>query len=686
MRYFKSQILMQKEKKLFITSALPYANGALHLGHILEHTQSDIWARIHRSIGRKVRYLCAEDAHGAPIMLRAEKEGVTPEEFVAGTREEHWQILQGFNISYDHYHTTHSPENQEMVNRIYNGLNANGHIETEVVEQLFDTEKNMFLADRFVKGECPKCGTADQYGDNCENCAATYNATELKNPRSVISGGTPIIKESLHYFVNLRNFEDMLKDWMNQGALQEQVINKLQEWFEMGLQSWDISRDAPYFGFKIPETEDKYFYVWLDAPVGYLGSLKYYCEENDEDLEDWIAPNANTEMVHFIGKDILYFHSLFWPAMLYGSGIKVPDSVYVHGFITVNGKKMSKSRGTFINASTYLKHLQPDYLRYYYASKLSENIVDIDLNLEDFVAKVNSDLVGKIVNIASRCAGFISKKFDSTLSSEMNNSELYQQFMDSSDEILQLFKERKYSKAIKIVMSLADSANQYISDMEPWQAIKDESKKELVHRVCSDGINLFRVLMSWLSAVVPDTAQKTEEFLNISFANWHDINQPLFNHTINKFKPLITRIEMSSVESIIEDSKQDLESLEQETGNLSEHLTNDPINETINFDDFAKVDLRVVKIINAEHVDGADKLLQLTLDLGGEKRNVFAGIKSAYKPEDLIGKNTVMVANLAPRKMRFGVSEGMVLAAGPGGEDIFILNPDNGAEPGMRVK
>ena len=677
---------MQKEKKLFITSALPYANGALHLGHILEHTQSDIWARIHRSIGRKVRYLCAEDAHGAPIMLRAEKEGVTPEEFVAGTREEHWQILQGFNISYDHYHTTHSPENQEMVNRIYNGLNANGHIETEVVEQLFDTEKNMFLADRFVKGECPKCGTADQYGDNCENCAATYNATELKNPRSVISGGTPIIKESLHYFVNLRNFEDMLKDWMNQGALQEQVINKLQEWFEMGLQSWDISRDAPYFGFKIPETEDKYFYVWLDAPVGYLGSLKYYCEENNEDLEDWIAPNANTEMVHFIGKDILYFHSLFWPAMLYGSGIKVPDSVYVHGFITVNGKKMSKSRGTFINASTYLKHLQPDYLRYYYASKLSENIVDIDLNLEDFVAKVNSDLVGKIVNIASRCAGFISKKFDSTLSSEMNNSELYQQFMDSSDEILQLFKERKYSKAIKIVMSLADSANEYISDMEPWQAIKDESKKELVHRVCSDGINLFRVLMSWLSAVVPDTAQKTEEFLNISFANWHDINQPLFNHTINKFKPLITRIEMSSVESIIEDSKQDLESLEQETGNLSEHLTNDPINETINFDDFAKVDLRVVKIINAEHVDGADKLLQLTLDLGGEKRNVFAGIKSAYKPEDLIGKNTVMVANLAPRKMRFGVSEGMVLAAGPGGEDIFILNPDNGAEPGMRVK
>ena len=677
---------MQKEKKLFITSALPYANGALHLGHILEHTQSDIWARIHRSIGRKVRYLCAEDAHGAPIMLRAEKEGVTPEEFVAGTREEHWQILQGFNISYDHYHTTHSPENQEMVNRIYNGLKANGHIETEVVEQLFDTEKNMFLADRFVKGECPKCGTADQYGDNCENCAATYNAIELKNPRSVISGGTPIIKESLHYFVNLQNFEDMLKDWMNQGALQEQVINKLQEWFEMGLQSWDISRDAPYFGFKIPETEDKYFYVWLDAPVGYLGSLKYYCEQHNEDFEDWIAPDANTEMVHFIGKDILYFHSLFWPAMLYGSGIKVPDSVYVHGFITVNGKKMSKSRGTFINASTYLKHLQPDYLRYYYASKLSENIVDIDLNLEDFVAKVNSDLVGKIVNIASRCAGFVTKKFNSTLSSEMNNSELYQQFIESSEEILQLFKDRKYSKAIKIIMSLADSANQYISDMAPWQAIKDENNLELVHKVCSDGINLFRVLMSWLSAVVPDTAEKAEEFLNIRFANWHDIEQPLFNHQINKFKPLITRIEMSSVESIIEDSKQDLESLEQETGNLSEHLTNDPINETINFDDFAKVDLRVVKIINAEHVDGADKLLQLTLDLGGEKRNVFAGIKSAYKPEDLIGKNTVMVANLAPRKMRFGVSEGMVLAAGPGGEDIFILNPDNGAEPGMRVK
>lgn len=672
-------------KKLLITSALPYANGALHLGHMLEHTQSDIWARVNRSLGRQVRYLCAEDSHGAPIMLRAEKEGVTPEEFVAGTRKEHWQVLQGFNISYDHYHTTHSQENQDMVNRIYNRLKENGHIDTKVVEQLFDPEKKMFLADRFVKGECPKCGAEDQYGDNCENCAATYNATDVINPRSVISGATPILKESLHYFVNLKNFEEMLKDWMNKGALQEQVINKLKEWFEMGLQSWDISRDAPYFGFKIPDTDDKYFYVWLDAPVGYLGCLKYVCDKNGEDLEDWIAPDAHTEMVHFVGKDILYFHSLFWPAMLHGSGIKVPDSVFVHGFVTVNGKKMSKSRGTFINASTYLKHFKPDYLRYYYAAKLSDKIVDLDLNLEDFVTKVNSDLVGKIVNIASRCAGFIKKKFNGSLSAELHNPELYQTFIDNSQEISELFVARKYSKAIKIIMSLADTANQYISDMEPWQSIKDEHKQTEVHQVCSTGINLFRVLITWLAPVVPDTALKASEFLNTELNDWNSIKQPLTNHEINKFKPLITRIEMASVEAMMEDSREDLQAIVDEpeiTGPLAE----DPISEEISFEDFAKLDLRIAKIVNAEHVKGADKLLQLTLDLGGLTKNVFAGIKSAYQPEDLIGKNTVMVANLAPRKMRFGLSEGMVLAAGPGGEDLYILEPNQGAQPGMRVK
>ena len=676
---------MPSQKKLFITSALPYANGNLHLGHMLEHTQSDIYARVNRALGRKVRYLCAEDAHGAPIMLRAEKEGISPEEFVEGTRAEHWQILQDFNFSYDHYHTTHSAENQYMVNRIYNGLKDKGHIETKVVEQLFDPEKNMFLADRFIKGDCPKCGAEDQYGDNCEVCSATYNATEIKNPRSTISGATPIIKESLHYFVNLKNFEDMLKKWMNAGALQEQVINKLKEWFEMGLQSWDISRDAPYFGFKIPETEDKYFYVWLDAPVGYLGCLKYVCDQNGEDLEDWIAPDATTEMVHFVGKDILYFHSLFWPAMLHGSDIKVPDSVFVHGFITVNGKKMSKSRGTFINASTYLKYLEPDYLRYYYASKLSDKIVDNDLNMGDFVSKVNSDLVGKIVNIASRCAGFIKKKFNNTLSAEMHNPELYQQFIEHSDEIASLFLARKYSKAIKLIMSLADKANQYISDQAPWQAIKDEERQQEVHQVCSTGINLFRILISWLSPVVPVTANRAAEFLNVDFNDWHAVKQPLLDHEINKFKALITRMEMTSIEKMMEDSKEDLKSLE-DTTEITGPLKDDPISKEISFDDFAKIDLRVVTIINAQHVKGADKLLQLTLDLGGTTKNVFAGIKSAYQPEDLIGKQTVMVANLAPRKMRFGVSEGMVLAAGPGGQDIYILEPNKGAIAGMRVK
>ncbi|MFK8012092.1 MAG: methionine--tRNA ligase [Marinicellaceae bacterium] len=676
---------MSEQRKLFITSALPYANGALHLGHMLEHTQSDIWARVNRALGRQVRYLCAEDSHGAPIMLRAEKEGITPEEFVEGTRKEHWEILQGFNISYDHYHTTHSAENETLVSQIYNKLKENGHIETKVVEQLFDPEKQMFLADRFVKGECPKCGTPDQYGDNCENCAATYNATEVINPRSTISGATPIIKESLHYFVNLKNFEDMLKDWMNKGALQDQVINKLQEWFEMGLQSWDISRDAPYFGFKIPGTEDKYFYVWLDAPVGYLSSLQYVCDKNGEDINDWIAPDANTEMVHFVGKDILYFHSLFWPAMLHGSGLKVPDSVFVHGFVTVNGAKMSKSRGTFINASTYLKHFKPDYLRYYYASKLSDKIVDLDLNLEDFVTKVNSDLVGKIVNIASRCAGFVYKKFNAKLSAELHNSELYQQFIEASVEITELFVQRQYSKAIKQIMALADNANQYISDMAPWQAIKDDDKQLEVHQVCSTGINLFRVLITWLAPVVPNTASKAAKFLNTDVNDLNAINEPLLNHEINKFKPLITRIEMKSVEAMIEDSKEDLKAID-ETPAITGPLADDPISDEITFDDFAKIDLRIANIVDAQHVKGADKLLQLTLDLGGVTKNVFAGIKSAYQPEDLIGKNTVMVANLAPRKMRFGLSEGMVLAAGPGGKELYILEPHEGAIPGMRVK
>ncbi|MCB1584069.1 MAG: methionine--tRNA ligase, partial [Xanthomonadales bacterium] len=549
-------------------------------------------------------------------------------------------------------------------------------------------KREMFLPDRFVKGTCPKCGTEDQYSDGCEACGSTYDSTEIINPVSVVSGATPVMKESKHLFVNLKNFEDMLKQWVASGTLQEEVTNKLAEWFEAGLQSWDISRDAPYFGFEIPEEQGKYFYVWMDAPVGYLACLKHLCEQKGEEFSPWVDPHSEHEMYHFIGKDILYFHSLFWPAMLYGADMKLPNAVYVHGFLTVNGTKMSKSRGTFIKASTYLQYLNPDYLRYYFAAKLSDGLVDIDLNMDDFRQRVNSDLVGKVVNIASRCAGFIKKKFNSTLSPQLHHQALYDEFLSHSDEIAQLFENRKYNAAVRQIMALADKANQYIADMAPWVAIKDENKQQEVHQVCSTGINLFRVLMTWLAPVIPFTARKAEEFLQTDLNDWFAIKQPLLNHGIAKFKPLINRIEPETLDAIIEQSKQDLQAAANtlEKPNDNGQLAADPISAEITFDDFAKVDLRVVKIVDAQHVEKAEKLLQLTLDLGGECRNVFAGIKSAYKPEDLIGKHTVMVANLAPRKMRFGISEGMVLAAGPGGKDLFILEPHDGAQPGMRVK
>ncbi|WP_223787042.1 methionine--tRNA ligase [Marinicella meishanensis] len=676
----------ETKRQIMITSALPYASGSLHLGHFVEHTQSDIWARLLRARGHEVKFLCADDAHGTPIMLNAEKQGMTPEAMVDGIREEHWRDLQAFGVSYDHYHSTHSPENQQLVSEIYLKLKAAGHIESKVVEQYYDPEKGMFLPDRFVKGTCPKCGTEDQYSDGCESCGSTYDATEIINPKSVVSGATPVMKASKHLFVNLKNFESMLKEWAASGSLQDEVNNKLAEWFEAGLQAWDISRDAPYFGFEIPEEDGKYFYVWMDAPVGYLACLKHVCDQLGEDFAPWIDPDTSHEMYHFIGKDILYFHSLFWPAMLYGAGMKLPNAVYVHGFLTVNGTKMSKSRGTFIKASTYLQHLNPDYLRYYFAAKLSDNLVDIDLNMDDFRQRVNSDLVGKVVNIASRCAGFIKKKFDATLAAELHNPALYTEFVSHSAGIAELFEGRKYNAAIRQIMALADKANQYIADMAPWVAVKDEAKHTEVHQVCSTGINLFRVLMTWLAPVIPFTARKAEAFLNSDLNQWHAIEQPLLDHQIEKFKPLIGRIEAETLETIIEQSKQDLAAAAESKPAVSGPLADDPISAEINFDAFAQVDLRVALIADAQHVDGADKLLQLTLDLGGETRNVFAGIKSAYQPEDLIGKHTVMVANLAPRKMRFGLSEGMVLAAGPGGKDLFILEPDQGAQPGMRVK
>ncbi len=671
-------------RKILITSALPYASGSLHLGHLVEHTQSDIWARLMRSLGHEVKYLCADDAHGTPIMLMAEKQGVAPEQLVDSMREEHWRDLQAFGISYDHYHSTHSDENFELVTGIYNTLKDAGHIDEKVIEQYYDPEKNMFLPDRFLRGNCPKCGADDQYGDNCEVCGASYDPAELKNPKSAISGATPVLKESKHLFVNLKNFEPMLKDWVASGTLQNEVRNKLNEWFEAGLQSWDISRDAPYFGFQIPGETDKYFYVWMDAPVGYLACLKYVCEQSGEDFKPWINPDSEHEMVHFIGKDILYFHALFWPAMLHGANMKLPNAVYAHGFLTVNGTKMSKSRGTFIKASTYLEHLNPDYLRYYFAAKLSDSLVDIDLNMDDFRQRVNSDLVGKVINIASRTAGFIKKKFDLTLADAMDQPDLYAHFLSHHNQIAQLFEDRKYNAAIRLIMQLADQANQYIAEKEPWTAIKDETRQDEVHQVCTTGLNLFRVLMTWLAPVIPDTAKKAAEFLNTDLQQWHAAENALLNHRIQAFKPLLQRIEADTLETIMEQSKEDLKAAEQKP--LKGPLADDPVSDEISFDDFAKLDFRIATIVAANDVPKADKLLQLTLDIGGIEKNVFAGIKAAYKPEDLVGRKTVMVANLAPRKMRFGLSEGMVLAAGPGGEDIFLLSPDDGAEPGMRVK
>ncbi len=689
---FDDESTMTEQRHLLITSALPYANSPLHLGHILEHTQSDIWARLHRMLGHEVKYLCADDAHGTPIMLRAEREGRTPEELVDAIRQQHWEDLQAFGISYDHYHSTHSPENREMVYHIYHALKDAGHVETKVIEQYYDPQREMFLPDRFIKGTCPKCGAADQYGDNCEVCGATYTPADLLEPRSVVSGAKPVMRESLHYFINLKNFEPMLKDWVaNTGQLQEEVKNKLAEWFEAGLQSWDISRDAPYFGFPIPGEKDKYFYVWVDAPVGYLACLKYVCEHNGEAFQPWIDPDSQYEMHHFVGKDILYFHTLFWPAMLHGAGLKVPSGVYVHGFLTVNGKKMSKSRGTFINASTYLEHLQPDYLRYYLASKLGTGVNDLNLNLDDFRQKINADLIGKVINIASRTAGFINKRFNGVLADSMDQPDLYAEFIQASPQIQQLFEQRNYNAAIRHIMTLADKANQYIAAAAPWKAIKESGRETEVHRVCTTGLNLFRVLMSWLAPVIPHTAAKAAAFLNTDFTHWNAIEQPLLNHSINPFKPLMTRIEEKHTDALLQSAKEQLKTMDEKkpetvSGAGGNPAKTEPVAPQIPYDDFAKVDLRIARIAKAEQVEGADKLLRLTLDLGHETRQVFAGIKSAYQPEDLEGRLTVMVANLAPRKMRFGVSEGMVLAVGPGGQNIFLLSPDTGAQPGMRVK
>ena len=673
-------------RRILVTSALPNANGPIHLGHVLEQIQTDIWVRFQRMRGNQAVYVCADDAHGTATMIKAEQEGVPAEALVENMRQLHVADSQGFLIAHDNYYSTHSPENQHYSELIYDRLQEAGLIFTEKVEQLYDPEKGLFLADRFVVGSCPKCRTPDQYGDNCENCGATYNANELIDPKSIFSGATPELRGSDHYFFDLGRYTDFLKGWTRSDAVQPEIANKLAEWLDDGLRAWDISRDAPYFGFTIPGTTGKYFYVWMDAPIGYMASFKNLCDrDNDLNFDDFWAPDSSAEVHHFIGKDIVNFHALFWPAVLDGANFRTPSKVHTHGFLTVDGTKMSKSRGTFILAKTYLEHLSPEYLRYYYAAKLNGSADDLDLNLEDFVARVNSDLVGKVINIASRTAGFLVKQFDGVLADSVHDAALMAQFHAEAEPIAALFEAGDTAKAMREVTALADAANQYIAKHEPWNMAKNPEQRDAVQLVCSQGINMFRCLAIFLKPVLPEMAEKAEAFLNVQPLIWADAEAPLLGHTISKFKPMLQRIETAQIEKMVEASKQPESAPASASASGKPSAPRDAPGE-ISIDDFMKVQLKVARIIEATPVEGADKLLQLTLDVGDHQRQVFSGIKAAYHAEDLVGRLTVVVANLAARKMRFGVSEGMVLAAGPGGSDIFLLSPDSGAEPGMNVK
>ncbi|OJA04403.1 methionine--tRNA ligase [Halomonas sp. QHL1] len=671
-------------RNILVTSALPYANGAIHLGHLLEYIQTDIWVRFQKSRGQQCYYVCADDAHGTAIMLRAEQEGITSEALIERVSNDHQTDFARFGVGFDNYHSTHSDENRHFSEMIYKRLRDKGHIATRDIEQMFDPQKGLFLADRFIKGTCPKCGADDQYGDNCEKCGATYTPADLINPVSAISGATPEVRTSTHYFFKLPDFADFLQRWIDDGHVQPQIRNKLMEWFESGFNEWDISRDAPYFGFEIPDAPGKYFYVWLDAPIGYLASFKNLCDREGIDFDSYWNKDSDAEVYHFIGKDIVYFHALFWPAMLHGADLRTPTAVNCHGFLTVDGAKMSKSRGTFIKAATYADHLNPEYLRYYFAAKLTSKVDDLDLNLEDFAARVNSDLVGKVVNIASRCAGFVKKLGGGSLSSHCAEPQMVARFIAAGDDIAEDFEAREFSRAMRKIMELADEANTYIADKEPWALAKQDGRDGEVLEICSVGINLFRQLMVYLAPVVPAMAEEARAFLNVESLDWHTRQSVLTDHSINKFKPLMTRVERDKIDAMIEASKEDLVEEQKLKEAPKGPLSEEPIAEEIDFAAFAKVDLRIARIAKAEYVEGADKLLQLTLDLGGETRNVFSGIRSAYAPEALEGRLTVMVANLAPRKMRFGVSEGMVLASA--NEDgIYLLSPDTGAEPGQRV-
>lgn len=674
-------------RKILVTSALPYANGSIHLGHLVEYVQTDIWVRFQKMQGHTVHYVCADDTHGTPIMLRAEKEGITPEALIEGVHKEHSADFDGFLVEFDNFYSTNSAENKTLSQGIYRALKANDKIATKTIEQFYDPAKKMFLPDRFIKGECPKCHAKDQYGDSCEVCGATYNPTELINAYSAVSGAAPIRKETEHHFFKLSDCEAFLKEWTRSETshgktLQGEAANKMGEWFENGLNDWDISRDAPYFGFEIPDAPGKYFYVWLDAPIGYMASFKNLCDKNGLDFDEYWNKDSNTELYHFIGKDILYFHALFWPATLEYSGYRTPTQVFAHGFLTVNGEKMSKSRGTFITARSYLDHIKnPEYLRYYYAAKLNSTMEDIDLNLEDFVARVNSDLVGKYINIASRTAGFISKRFDGKLNPSVSN-DVISEMKAASPNIAQAFEAREYGKALREIMRLSDLANAYVADKAPWVLAKQEGQDAVLQQVCSDALEMFRLLTLYLKPVLPKLATEIEAFLNINPLEWASVDASLSaQHTINKYNHLITRIEPKAIDAMTEANK---ENLEKTAPAVAEKAVED---DYIKIDDFTKVDLRIAKIVNAEHVEGADKLLKLTLDIGDDKtRQVFAGIKSAYDPATLVGRLTIMVANLAPRKMKFGMSEGMVLAASDESGGPFLMSPDAGAKPGMRVK
>jgi methionyl-tRNA synthetase len=671
---------MSEPRQILVTSALPYANGSIHLGHMLEYIQTDMWVRFQKHRGNQCIYVCADDAHGSAIMLRAEKEGITPEQLIANVKAEHSADFADFLVDFDNFHSTHAEENRELSGAIYEKLRAAGHIATRSITQYFDPDKQMFLADRFIKGTCPKCGTEDQYGDNCEKCGATYDPTDLKDPKSAISGATPVLKDSQHFFFKLPDFQKMLEVWTRSGSLQDAVANKIAEWLDAGLQEWDISRDAPYFGFEIPGEPGKYFYVWLDAPIGYMASFKNLCARRPElDFDAFWAKDSTTELYHFIGKDIVNFHALFWPAMLEGAGYRKPTALNVHGYLTV------------IKARTYLDHLPPEYLRYYYASKLGRGVDDLDLNLEDFIQKVNSDLVGKVVNIASRCAGFIHKGNAGVMAQGNAAPELTDAFLAAAPSIAEAYESRDFARAMREIMALADRANAWIADKAPWSLAKLEGRQDEVQAVCSLGINLFRQLVIFLKPVLPVLAAQAEAFLNVKALTWDDHRTLLIEHTLNPFKPLMTRVDPLKVQAITDASLEDLAASQPAaattaaTGNGE--LLKEPLAAEIDFDAFAAIDLRVALIVKAEHVEGADKLLRLTLDIGDEQRNVFSGIKSAYpQPEALEGRLTMMIANLKPRKMRFGLSEGMVMAAGPGGDEIYLLSPDSGAKPGQRIK